>query len=316
MPKTVVMSETVNMFQTQTFYARCVNRKCRVNTWDDDDVMDWVDCKGRMRFYIDEEDEDSYSGVHDVHPLIYINTYDYYNMHRICCSLCNENAAFKAYSQDPIKTNPITETRTSDMTHSMTIELLKNDLTLKRLRHNLKWMEHLSATLPQASSAAKCSTEVVILKEMIDSRTQCISNCLPSTCDCVEKRILELTNDGKLDRQWRTIGENEGPIRCCNAVANQAPPEKCLTMIPVGGRTQAFREDCSGWTDEERLTGIETTDRDGNLLPNGPQQIELQPECFPCAVEEMASDIDWHMTNFFASRDHILDALTGFDKRD
>tara|TARA_R110000744_G_scaffold172636_1_gene291341 strand:+ start:96 stop:422 length:327 start_codon:yes stop_codon:yes gene_type:complete len=108
MPETVVISETIKMFETQTFYARCINRECRVNTWDDDDVIDWVDCKGRMRFYIDEEDEDSYSGVHDVHPLIYINTYDYYNMHRICCSLCNEGAVFKAYSQDPIKTKPIT----------------------------------------------------------------------------------------------------------------------------------------------------------------------------------------------------------------
>jgi hypothetical protein len=59
--------------------------------------MDWVDQHGRMRFYLDEEDEDSYSGVHDVHPIIYTNTYEYYNMHRICCSLCNEGAAYKSY---------------------------------------------------------------------------------------------------------------------------------------------------------------------------------------------------------------------------
>jgi hypothetical protein len=207
------------------------------------------------------------------------------------------------------------------MTTNMTTELLKSDPTLNRLRHNLQWMEHLSNNLAQTKSVEKCKAEVEILKEMIDSRTQCLSNCLPSTCNCIEERIVELTNEGKLDRQWRTIGENEGPVRCCNAVAAKAPwknshviPEGCLTMIPVGGRTQAFREDCSGWTDEERLTGIETTDEDGNLLPNGPQHIELQPECFPCAVRDMASDIGWHMTNFFTSRDHVIDAIQGFDK--
>lgn len=96
MTKTVVMSETVDMSETRTFFALCNNRTCAANTWDDDDFSDWVDCKGRMRFYIDEEDEDSYSGVHDVHPIIYLNTYEHHNMHRICCSYCSEGAIFRA----------------------------------------------------------------------------------------------------------------------------------------------------------------------------------------------------------------------------
>ena len=74
--------------------AKCINLKCRTYTWDNDDVTDWIDTKGRMRFYIDQENEDSYSGVLDVHPIIDTNSYEYVNRHLICSSLCNSGASF------------------------------------------------------------------------------------------------------------------------------------------------------------------------------------------------------------------------------
>ncbi len=74
--------------------AKCINLKCRTYTWDHDDISDWVDQHGRMRFYIPEEDANTYSGVIDVHPLIDLGTYEYAHKEKICCSLCNEGAAF------------------------------------------------------------------------------------------------------------------------------------------------------------------------------------------------------------------------------
>ena len=96
------------------------------------------------------------------------------------------------------------------MTTNMTIELLKNDLTLQRLRHNLQLMTHLSNNLKETSSVEKCKAETIILNEMIDSRTQCLSNCQPSTCNCIEERITELTNSGKLEATDHIIDALKG----------------------------------------------------------------------------------------------------------
>ena len=79
-------------YDVARFDLTCTNPECPALEMTDDDLDDWLTQHGRMRFWIDTP-ADSYSGVYDVYSFIEHGTYEFYNMDKICCSLCGSGAA-------------------------------------------------------------------------------------------------------------------------------------------------------------------------------------------------------------------------------
>ena len=213
----------------------------------------------------------------------------------------------------------------------ITNRILNNDETLKGLRFQLSWMESMSTTEPKmefrdqngntrmmpypAESANNCRAEAIKLKDLIDRRTYCLSSHLPHTCDCVANRVIEIEASGDLDHLFRKIKPSEGPIRCINSIVDpkfkgpHKTPSKCIGLIGVGGRTHHFVEDCSDWTEEQRLTGIETHWPPGSQspLPGGPQVIDSVVECYHCALKYIAEN---HTDYDIFSKDMVIRVIT------
>tara|TARA_B100000131_G_scaffold65199_1_gene61597 strand:+ start:2342 stop:3217 length:876 start_codon:yes stop_codon:yes gene_type:complete len=214
-----------------------------------DKLDDWLDMHGRTLFWIDTP-ADTYSKVYDVYHTIYHDTYEFHNKEQICCSLCNSGAIVTPYVDEPDDT-----VRSEYEPGWMTRELLESDETLKALRGQLSGMKMISqqgpivhayqngkyiGVLPRPADAHKPAVaRVKKLEDWIERRTYCLTNHLPNTCDCIQKRVYEIIDTGRADHLFRVVEESEGPLTCRYAPdegMEEWAAKECTPSIPVGAK--------------------------------------------------------------------------------
>jgi hypothetical protein len=78
-------------YDVRRYTLTCPNTSCPSVNMCPDTLDDWLTQHGRSLFWIDTP-ADTYSKVYDVFEIIDHGTYEYYNMDKICCSLCDTGA--------------------------------------------------------------------------------------------------------------------------------------------------------------------------------------------------------------------------------